>query len=119
MSSDKLLRNRFGLALVSSAVLALAAIALLWPIALDHWDQYGFRIACGNGASTEYTQAAAADQENRNAVQGQATERATDYVGDCRSATWWRRGWTAPLAILGIVGLVIPLRDHRRRRHDR
>ncbi len=115
MSPDTLLRNRFNLSLLSSAVVIVAVIALFLPVRLDAWDQYGFQISCGDGAVADYAQATIVDQETRQHAPGQTTKRATDYVGACQSETWWRRGWTVPLATLGIFGLLTALLDRARR----
>jgi hypothetical protein len=112
MRPDALLRDRFGLSLLSSAAVLFAAIALFWPVRLDAWDQSGFRISCGDGAVADYAQATTADHEIRKQPHLPTSEQATDYVGDCQSATWWRRGWTVPLALLGVVGLLTALLSH-------
>jgi hypothetical protein len=118
MRPDALLRDRFGLSLLSSAAVFFAVIALFWSVRLDVWDQSGFQISCGDGAVADYAQAASADRETRKPPHGLTPERATDYVGECQSATWWRRGWTVPLALLGVFGLLTAVLSHGRRPHD-
>jgi hypothetical protein len=118
MRPNFLLRDRFGLSLLSAAAVIFAVITLCWPVRLDVWDQSGFQISCGDGAVADYAQAATVDHETRNPLHGPTPKRATDYVGDCQSAIWWRRGWTAPLAIVGVVGLLTALLDRGRRPHD-
>jgi hypothetical protein len=118
MRPDAVLRDRFGLTLLSSTVVFFAVIALCWPVRLDVWDQSGFQISCGDGAVADYAQAASADHDARKPPHGPTPEHATDYVGDCQSAIWWRRGWTVPLAFFGVVGLLTALLDRGRRSHD-
>jgi hypothetical protein len=118
MRPDALLRDRFGLTLLSSAAVFFAAIALFWPVRIDAWDQSGFQITCGDGSVADYAQATTADHETRNPMHRTTTEHATDYVGDCQSAIWWRRGWTVPLALLGVVGLLTALLNRGPRPHD-
>jgi hypothetical protein len=117
MRPDALLRDRFALSLIASAAVFFAAIALFWPVRIDAWDQSGFQISCGDGAVADYAQAASADHETRTPPRGPTPQHATDYVGDCQAAIWWRRGWTVPLALLGTVGLLTALLNPGPRPH--
>jgi hypothetical protein len=118
MRPAAILRNRMGLTLVASTAVFIGVLALFWPVHLDDYDQYGFRIGCGDGAVADYEQAKSADRQASKSLQQQTPERGTDRVGDCRSATRWRRGWAAPVAVLGIAGLLTALLDRERRPRD-
>lgn len=82
-----------GVLIVSAAVTFLAAglFALYFPVFIDAYDQYGWQIKCGNGFTTELTQAASAAGGN--------------YVDQCNSALMVRRVWAIPAAVLGCVTL--------------
>jgi hypothetical protein len=78
--------------IVSVAVLLLAGglLALCFPVFIDAFDQFGWQVKCGNGFTTELTQAS-------NAV-GAASNT---FVDQCNSALMIRRLWAIPMAALG------------------
>ncbi|MCV7076137.1 MULTISPECIES: hypothetical protein [Mycobacterium] len=63
--------------------------ALFFPIYLDEYDSYGVKITCGNGISSDLTQA---HQAPGGAV-----------VSSCDSALLMRRAWAIPTVALGWV----------------
>jgi len=68
--------------------LALIGLAALWfPISLDQYDPYGFPVRCGNGFSSNLTQAAQVD--------------AGDLVTKCGTALLTRRIWAIPALAIG------------------
>jgi hypothetical protein len=89
------------------ALLAGGMLALYFPVFIDAFDQFGWQVKCGNGFTTELTQASSAAATARN------------YVEQCNSALMVRRLWAIPTAGLGGVTLTwqaaaAVLHDHRR-----
>lgn len=89
------------------ALLAGGMLALCFPVFIDAFDQFGWQVKCGNGFTTELTQASSAAATARN------------YVEQCNSALMVRRSWAIPMAGLGGVTLTwqaaaAVLRDHGR-----
>lgn len=85
-----------GALIVSAAVIFLAAglFALRFPVFIDAYDQYGWQVKCGNGFTTELTQASSAVGTVGN-----------NYVDQCNSALTVRRLWAIPAAVLGGITL--------------
>jgi hypothetical protein len=103
------MRDRFTLALVAAAMVGVGFLGLYWPTSLDDFDQWGFRITCGTGFAADYSQAGTADAAATGTSSAQP-----DYVGQCRSAIWVRRGWTATLMSIGValsIALLLNSRD--------
>ncbi|MEE2851162.1 MAG: hypothetical protein VX424_00700 [Actinomycetota bacterium] len=95
--------------IVFGAVLLLAGgtFALYFPVFIDAFDQFGWQVKCGNGFTTELTQAS------------NAAGTAHNYVDRCESALMVRRLWAIPTAALGGMMLTweaaaAVARDHRR-----
>jgi hypothetical protein len=81
--------------IVASVVLAVALLAMSFPVFLDDYDQWGWQIKCGTGFASDLTQATAAVGD-------------TNYADECETALLKRRLWTVPLVILsGVVGLAV------------
>ena len=80
---------------VAAAVvfLAVGLFALRFPVFIDAYDQFGWQVKCGNGFTTDLTQASNADNKQ--------TDHQTDYVGHCNDALLIRRAWAIPAAALG------------------
>ena len=100
--------NRVAL-IVFTAVVLLAGglLALYFPVFIDAFDQFGWQVKCGNGFTTELTQASSAAGTARR------------YVDQCNSALMIRRSWAIPTAALGGVTLTwqaaaAVVHDHRR-----
>lgn len=100
--------NRVSL-IVFAAVMLLAGglFALYLPVFIDAFDQFGWQVKCGNGFTTELTQASS------------AAGAAHNYVERCESALMARRLWAIPTAALGGVTLTwqaaaAVAHDHRR-----
>ena len=72
------------------ALVAGGLLALYFPVFIDGFDQFGWQIKCGNGFTTELTQASSAAGRLR-----------TNYVDQCNSALMVRRLWAIPTAALG------------------
>lgn len=94
---------------VFAAVVLLGGglLALNFPVFIDAFDQFGWQVKCGNGFTTELTQATAAGTAGKN------------YVDQCNSALMVRRLWAIPTAALGGIILtwqaaVTVAHDHRR-----
>jgi len=82
---------------VACAVLIVGGLlALNFPVFLDAFDQYGFRIKCGTGYATDLSQAAAAAGEHT-------------YVDQCETALLVRRTWAIPLVVVGAIVLALVL----------
>jgi hypothetical protein len=81
-----------GALIVSAAVIFLAAglFALRFPVFIDAYDQYGWQVKCGNGFTSELTQAS-----------GAIGTVGSSYVDQCSSALMVRRLWAIPAAVLG------------------
>jgi hypothetical protein len=84
----------FYIGLVAFFLIVVGLLALNFPVFLDSFDQYGFQIKCGTGYITDLSQAATA-----------ATGH--NYVDQCETALLIRRLWTIPLAVVGLIVLVI------------
>lgn len=109
MNSAALLRDRFASALIVGALLVIGIFALSWPVELDDYDRWGFRIDCGTGFASSYDQAALTDQQPPPPPQSQS-----GYVDGCQSAVLWRRGWASALLAIGVgAGLVLLLSRDR------
>lgn len=74
-----------GIAGLLLAVIGLAA--LLFPIYLDQYDVYGIKVTCGNGFSSNLSQAARTDGH--------------DVVAQCGTALLVRRAWAIPAVAIG------------------
>lgn len=107
------MRDRVTLALVAAAMIGVGFLGLYWSTSLDDFDQWGFRITCGSGFAADYSQAGTAD------AAAESQQRQPDYVGQCRSAIWVRRGWTASLLSLGVALSIALLLSSRERVDDR
>ncbi len=106
MSRLAFLRDRAVLALIAGAVVAIGMCALAWPVQLDDYDPWGFRIGCGTGFASSYDQATLADEERRSA------QSQSGYVDACGSAVLWRRVWSTAMLGLG-CGLTVLLVNRR------
>lgn len=101
--------NRVSLIVFTAvALLAGGLLALYFPVFIDGFDQFGWQIKCGNGFTTELTQASSAAGRLR-----------TNYVDQCNSALMVRRLWAIPTAALGGMTLTwqaaaAVAHDHRR-----
>jgi hypothetical protein len=84
----------FYLGVLSVAMIAAGLLAMNFPVFIDAFDQFGFQIKCGNGFSTDLTQATAANGGD-------------NYVGQCEKALMGRRLWTIPLVTLGSILVVV------------
>jgi hypothetical protein len=88
MSTRRLLILAAGLFLLTSGLFAL------WmPVFLGDFDQWGFRINCGNGLHSVLSQAEIADSAG------------THFVDQCGTAIAVRRAWAIPLAVTGTLFL--------------
>lgn len=106
MEWGSMVRDRFVVALVAIAMLVIGFAALAWTTSLDDYDRWGFRISCGSGLVADYDRAAIADQAEASASE--------DYVSNCHSAIWWRRGWGSALVFAGLgTGSVLLVRWQR------
>lgn len=88
--------------LIGAVLIAVALVALSFPVYLDSYDKWGIQVRCGNGYYTQLLQATIADQE-----QAHQSGPATDYVNQCKSALLHRRAWILPVAGLGAVILIL------------
>jgi H+/Cl- antiporter ClcA len=79
--------------IASAVAVAIGVLALRFPIYLDHFDQYGFQINCGNGFGADLAQATAAAGDH-------------NYVDQCEMAIAARRLWAIPLTALGTLVLL-------------
>ena len=105
MKPAALLRDPLVSALIAGTLLVIGIFALSWPVELDEYDRWGFRIDCGTGFASSYDQAAIADQQAPSPPQSQS-----GYVDGCQSAVLWRRGWASAVLALGVgAGLVLLL----------
>lgn len=106
MAPTALLRDPLVSALIVGTLLVIGIFALYWPVELDEYDRWGFRIDCGTGFASSYDQAALADQQPPSSPQSQS-----GYVDGCKSAVLWRRGWASAVLALGVgAGVVLLLR---------
>ncbi len=92
----------------ASVFLAGGLFALYFPVFIDAYDQFGWQVKCGNGFTTELTQAS-----------GAAATAGNSYVDQCNSALMVRRLWAIPTAALGGMTLTwqaaaAVAHDHRR-----
>jgi hypothetical protein len=108
-----ILRDRVAIALVAAAVVAVGVLALFWPVRLDGFDRWGFRVGCGTGLASSYDQATLADRQP-----GPAPQPEGGYVDACRSAVLWRRAWAVALVGVGGGGLTVLLGNRERRRAE-
>jgi hypothetical protein len=108
MEGVAILRDRFARALIAGLVVVIGACALAWPVQLDDYDPWGFRIVCGTGLASSYDQASIADEQRRPAPQPQR-----EYVDACGSAIVWRRAWATSMLALG-GGVLLALLWSRR-----
>lgn len=80
------------LILAAGLVLLMTGLFALWiPVFLGDFDQWGFRINCGSGLSSAFSQAEIADSAG------------THFVDRCGTAIAVRRAWTIPLAAAGAL----------------
>lgn len=75
------------LGLVGLALAIIGVAALWYPLRLDQIDPYGFPVSCGNGFSSNLTQAV---QTNGG-----------DLVTKCDTALLIRRVWAIPCLAIG------------------
>jgi hypothetical protein len=110
-----ILRDRFTVGLLATAAISVGVCALYWPVSLDSYDRWGARISCGSALDADYSQAATTGGMGLP-VEASVLDRAvsTDYVAQCRSATWWRRGWTVVTIAVGAGVLLASLAASRR-----
>ncbi|WP_264013473.1 hypothetical protein [[Mycobacterium] manitobense] len=108
------MRDRVTLALIAAAMIGVGFLGLYWSTSLDDFDQWGFRITCGTGFAADYSQAGTAD-----AAAAETRQTQPDYVGQCRSAIWIRRGWTASVMSIGLALSIALLLNSRERVDDR
>jgi hypothetical protein len=101
-------------AAVAVVLLVGGLLALHFPVYIDAYDRWGWRIECGDGYGADLGQAAIADQGFDPAsgepppaavATGNAVSAGNDYVGQCNTALAIRRAWAIPLAVLGWLGL--------------
>ena len=95
---------------LGGALVGVALVALNFPVYIDVFDQFGTRIACGNGYGSNLLQAQAASEAVQNA----------NYVSECQSALAARRTWTIPVAVVGwliISGLLVEFWLHAPKPH--
>ncbi|ORB07135.1 hypothetical protein BST30_08240 [Mycobacterium mantenii] len=101
--------NRGPLVVFAAVVFLVGGLfALYLPVFIDAYDQYGWQVKCGNGFTTDLTQAS-------NAV---GTTSNND-VAQCNDALMVRRLWAIPAAVLGGMALTweagVALAHDRRR----
>jgi len=82
--------------IAAGTVVAVALLALNFPVFLDAYDQWGWQIKCGTGYLTDLTQAA-------------ATVGDANYVEQCEKALLVRRVWTVPFVVIGAAVVLIVL----------
>lgn len=80
--------------------LTVGLFALMFPVFIDAYDQFGWQVKCGNGFTTDLTQASSADSVQSH-HEANAVASSTDYVGQCDNALMIRRVWAIPAAALG------------------
>ncbi|UXA07174.1 hypothetical protein KXD96_03160 [Mycobacterium sp. SMC-2] len=107
-----------GTLVFAAAIVALTVglLALRFPVFIDDYDQFGWKVKCGNGFTTDLAQASSADA-NKNEHEGAMPS--ANYVGQCDDALMIRRAWAIPAAALGgltLVGLAGVTLAHDRRR---
>jgi hypothetical protein len=93
------------LIIAAGAVLLLAGIiGLLVPVSVS--GDSGNSVSCGNGIATDLSSARSANDKNgaNIPILNQVLPH-TDYVAQCQSAVNGRRGWTIPLAVVGLLAV--------------
>ncbi|WP_156622902.1 hypothetical protein [Mycobacterium sp. 1164966.3] len=86
--------TRHLLILAAGLLLLMTGLFALWmPVFLGDFDQWGFRINCGTGLRSAFSQAQIADSSG------------THFVDRCGTAIAVRRAWTIPLAVSGALFL--------------
>lgn len=89
---------------VGAVLLIAGVIGLFVPVSVS--DGNGGSLSCGNAVATDLS---AARQANDKSVANIPIVNQfvphTDYVAQCQSSVGTRRGWTIPLAVVGIVGI--------------
>jgi hypothetical protein len=103
MSNRGLLAAAFAVVLLVGGLLALH-----FPVYIDAYDRWGWRIECGDGYGADLGQALIAD-EGFDPASGEPPPAVptgdNDYVGQCNTALALRRAWAIPVAVLGWFGL--------------
>lgn len=96
------LRNRVAIGAIAAFAIA-TGLWLYWPVRLDVFDPWGFRITCGSGFLPNFDRASA--------------PLGGDDITACRNAVWSRRAWAAVPLGIG-VGCLAVLHRTRRPRPD-
>ncbi|MBB3603931.1 hypothetical protein FHT40_003592 [Mycolicibacterium sp. BK556] len=89
--------------LVGAVLLVAGVIALLVPVSTS--DGNGGSIGCGNAVSEDLSSARQANDKGIVANVPILNEIVphTDFVAQCQSAVSSRRGWSIPLAVVGLL----------------
>ena len=88
--------------LVGAVALIIGVIGLLVPVSVPGPDNGS--ISCGNGVAADLS--AAREANNNNPANLPVLNEViphSDYVALCQSAVSGRRGWTIPVAVVGLV----------------
>jgi hypothetical protein len=88
--------------LVGAVVLVIGVIGLLMPVSVPGPDNGS--IGCGNALAKDSSAAQQADNQNpaNLPIINQVVPH-TNYAAACDSAVSSRRGWTIPVAVIGLV----------------
>jgi hypothetical protein len=88
--------------LVGAVALIVGVIGLLVPVSVPGPDNG--RIGCGTGLASDLSAAREANHNNpANLPILSEIIPHTDYVTRCQSALSGRRGWTIPVAVVGLM----------------
>jgi hypothetical protein len=89
---------------VGAVLLLAGVIGLLVPVSVS--DGNGGSIGCGNAVATDLSAARNANDKSvaNIPILNQVVPH-NDYVTQCQSSVNGRRGWTIPLAVVGILGI--------------
>jgi hypothetical protein len=89
---------------VGAVLLLAGVIGLLTPVSIS--DGNGGSIGCGNAVAPNLSPARNANDKSVASIPilNQVIPH-TDYVAQCQSSVSSRRGWTIPMAVVGIAGI--------------